>query len=485
MRATLSIIFLLLLFQCSFAQGLILEDETYTQVQQLSVVDALKEADMPLRIDLSAYCPSVRNQGDVYSCVGWAVGYGALTIKKALKYEWQSQKKIDEQAYSAMFIYNQIKRGDCSQGARISDALAFLRSQGDCLASHFDTNIEDCEMQPNDEMLAQIKLDTISDYLSLFPLDADDRQKSNSVMRALARQEPVIVGMAVRKNFYQLQGAKYWWPELGNTTPAGGHAMVVVGYDLASASFLLYNSWGTDWGNDGFIRIKFSDFGRFCKYAFMIQLGQQNLPTLSTSTVEEHPVKQFGAGANLNYLSEFTSQGEPIFKQVSLSSQGNGVYTCAQGSWPVGQLFQMAAQAKEQGLYLYAFSVDAEQQTQIHWPRVAALDEKFRGMNESALLIDSKVNVTIPGKNKALRLSVEGADRMYLLFASQPIKHLGFIMAKMSNSTQNYREQFEKILGNHLVPLPDIVFVAEKAGFNVATRNKGYIVPMVVVIEAE
>lgn len=467
-----------------FAQGLVLDDEKYSEIPQLTALHGLKDADRPARVDLSAYCPSVRNQGDVYSCVGWAVGYGALTIKKAIKYQWTDQRTIDEQAYSAMFIYNQIKQGDCSQGARISDALEFLSTQGDCLASHFDTDIEDCTIQPNNAMLAQMRLDTISDYLSLFPLDADDKMKCRRVIHALARQEPVIIGMAVRKNFYQLQGAKYWWPELGNKAPAGGHAMVVVGYDLASASFLLYNSWGTDWGNEGFIRIKFTDFGRFCKYAFIMQLGGANLPTASKATTEVHPLKKISGVAQLNYLREFTSENEPIFKNTDLQTQGEGIYTCSRESWPLGQLFQMAVQADQQGLYLYAFSVDAQQETHVHWPRVAELDEKFQGMNESALLLDPKALVTIPGKDKALRLNQAGNDVMYLFFATQPIKHLDFIIAKMSNVTTHHRAQLEALLGKHLVPLPDIVFAPNQATFSANTRSQGYIISLIVTLRA-
>jgi hypothetical protein len=476
---------LLLFAQLISAQGLVLEDETYNQIPQLTTLHGLKDADRPAQVDLSAYCPSVRNQGDVYSCVGWAVGYGALTIKKAIKYQWNSQRQIDGQAYSAMFIYNQIKQGDCSQGARISDALQLLRNQGDCLASHFDTDIEDCSIQPGTDLLARMKLDTISDYLSLFPLDADADQKNRRVIHALARQEPVIVGMTVRKNFYQLQGAKYWWPELGNKAPAGGHAMVVVGYDLASASFLLYNSWGTDWGTKGFIRIKFADFGRFCKYAFIMQLSPTNLSTVYAAATEVHPIKEMNGTAQLNHLDGFTNQNEPLFKTTALKTAGEGVYTCNRQSWPVGQLFQIAAQAEQQGLYLYAFSVDAQQQAHVHWPRAGALNEKFRGMNESALLLDPQARVLIPGQGKALRLNERGTDVLYLLFASQPVKHLDFIIAKMTDVKDRHREHLEALLGKHLVPLSDVAFELNEASFAVHTRSSGYIVPLVVTVKTD
>lgn len=484
MKATVITYALILMSQFLSAQGLILEDESYADIPKLTSIDGMKASDRPTSIDLSTYCPEVRNQGDVYSCVGWAVGYGALTIKKAIRNKWSDKNKITEQAYSAMFIYNQIKRGNCSQGARISDALNFLKTQGDCLASHFDTDIEDCEMQPDKNMLSKVNLDTITDFLSLFSVDATNHQKVNSLIRVLARKEPVIIGMNVRKNFYQLQGAKYWWPDLGNTTPAGGHAMVVVGYDLASASFLLFNSWGTNWGNNGFIRIKFDDFATYCKYAFMIRMEQNQLASNQQTQKETHPLKQLSAMAQLNYLNGFTSQNEPLFKPAELKTEGKGEYFCTHGSWYLGQLFQIATHAEEQGLYLYAFSIDANKEVHVHWPRTASLNLKFDGMNESPLLIDPDINVTIPDKTKALQLNTKGKDVMYLLYAIKPIKHPDFIAAKMKNCTSDYRHHLDQLLGKHLVPLTDIVFEQNTAAFAAATRSKGYIIPIIIISEA-
>lgn len=483
MKATVTTYILIIMSHFIFAQGLAFDDDAYASIPQLTSIDGMKASDRPKSIDLSNFCPAVRNQGDVYSCVGWAVGYGALTIKKAIKNQWTSKKKITDQAYSAMFIYNQIKTGNCSQGARISDALSFLKTQGDCLASNFDTDIEDCEMQPSTSMLNSLPLDTITDYLSLFGIKATNKQKVNSLIRALARQEPVIVGMSVRKNFYQLQGAKYWWPDLGNSTPAGGHAMVVVGYDLASASFLLFNSWGTDWGNKGLIRIKFDDFGAFCKYAFIIQMRQSQLLTDQQPKQQLFPLKKLSASAQFNYLKDFNTHNDPIFKHAELQTNGNGEYYCKEGNWSVGQLFQLATHAAQEGLYLYAFSIDAKQEVHIHWPRSASLNAKFKGMNESPLLIDLNIKVTIPGKNKALKLSHAGKDVMILLYAAKPIKHPDFIAMKMKRYTTDHRNKLENLLGKHLIPLSDIVYEKDSASFTSSTRSKGYIIPIIITTE--
>ena len=63
------------------------------------------------KVDLRPYCPEIQHQGRTASCVGWAVGYGAFTMQKAIDNGWEGQTAlITDQAYSAMFIYNQIRQ---------------------------------------------------------------------------------------------------------------------------------------------------------------------------------------------------------------------------------------------------------------------------------------------------------------------------------------------------------------------------------------
>jgi C1A family cysteine protease len=38
----------------------------------------------------------------------------------------------------------------------------------------------------------------------------------------------------------------------------GGHAVMAVGYDDATREFLVRNSWGTDWGLEGYFKIPYA-----------------------------------------------------------------------------------------------------------------------------------------------------------------------------------------------------------------------------------
>lgn len=62
-------------------------------------------------------------------------------------------------------------------------------------------------------------------------------------------------------------GKEFWNPTSSdfNQSGFGGHAMCVVGYDdyYEGGSFLIMNSWGTDWGKGGFAWVRYSDFKEF------------------------------------------------------------------------------------------------------------------------------------------------------------------------------------------------------------------------------
>ena len=230
---------------------------------------------LPQKIDLKAYCPSVKHQGQLSSCVGWALGYGALTIQRAIQHGCTDTRTITHNASSAMFIFNQIEKDERGRGSRIIDAVAFLEAQGDCLARHFDTDVNDAQKLPDTTLLCAAQSFAIAGFSEIFSPKDSDSVKVMSVKAALAQHRPVTIGMAIRRNFMSLRNALYWHPDLGDTTPAGGHAIVVVGYDNKRQAFQLMNSWGKDWGRDGFIWLKYKDFARFAKYGVALELRHE------------------------------------------------------------------------------------------------------------------------------------------------------------------------------------------------------------------
>lgn len=498
-----------------FATGLLFEDDTYDALPRQSAEDGSK-AELPQFVDLTPYCPEVRHQGYIFSCVGWAAGYSAMSIQRAILNRCTDREVITRNAHSALFLYNQIKAEDCKHGARISDALQLLSTKGDCLARQFDFEVNNCEQVPDSTVSLAARRYAIQDYLTLFGAKESSETKVFRVKKVLAAQKPVVIGMTVLRNFYDLKNAQYWHPTLGNTTPAGGHAMTVVGYDDRREAFRLMNSWGKNWGDNGYIWVKYKDFGDYCKYAYALYLmapakmptdGEDQgardkvQPTRGDSAVQhshkptlptlpERPLLTLSGSCEFRAFTGWAAQTQqPMFEAAEAYTAANNpaaqqsVYHLHSAVWPVGQLFQVLAAAPQSDQYLYAFSVDAERTVHFHWPRQAGLNEKFDGLNESALVVAGSTQVAIPSSTKALKLTQPGTDRLVLLFSKKRVDTVQRLAEMVAKREGNFNQNLWRLLGKFAVPAEDVRYFPDRIGFEANTWSEGFIVPLVLEVE--
>lgn len=511
-----------------YTSGLVLDDEKYELLPRQTTSDGSK-SNLPPVTDLKPFCPEIRNQGEIYSCVGWSVGYGAMTIEKAIQYNCTDPKIIAHNAYSALYLFNQINQGHCDKGSRISDAIEFLVKNGNCHAREFDFDVNDCEKQPTDSLKKKSQGAAIHDFQTLFGIAANPKFKTWKVRQALAHQKPVVIGMNVRKNFYQLKDARFWWPDKGNTTPAGGHAMVVIGYDDYKGAFQLMNSWGKSWGNKGFIWVKYKDFGTFCKYAYILQLeensqqvqqnqgiwveGRQNVQreqllnqrrgnaVLSDANhkrevavqtnlpkTNERPLRKLAGDFAFEEFIGFEGMA-PKFRKANVEFNKNK-YVCQRKNWKTGTRFQLVVKNSMTTQYIYVFSVDAKEKVEIHFPKRERLNPKFKGINESPLVVAKDVEMLIPGlkngQHQVLNLAEAGTDHLCVLFSTEkiPNRFLKELSQRMRGHQADFIIHLQHLLGDKLIPAVDINYWREDIGFEVNTRSKGVIVPLILEVEA-
>jgi hypothetical protein len=178
---------------------------------------------------------------------------------------------------------------------------------------------------------------------------------------------------------------------------------------------------------------------------------------------------------------EFSRQ--PQFQPAAINLS-NGTYR-ADGEWTVGQLFQLAATTLKAEEYLYVFSVDARREIHFHWPRQQGLNEKFKGVNESGLLISGGTQIVIPGENKVLKIVHPGADRLVVLFSKKRINNVRSLADRIARSEGDISKNLRAALGNAAVPAADITYAANRIGFEAVTRSDGFIVPLVLEVTAK
>ena len=68
--------------------------------------DGQRAGDLTRWFSLRPYTPYPKNQGSINSCIGWAMGYAAMTTQRAFEKRITNRKEITDHAFSALFIYN-------------------------------------------------------------------------------------------------------------------------------------------------------------------------------------------------------------------------------------------------------------------------------------------------------------------------------------------------------------------------------------------
>lgn len=105
----------------------------------------------------------------------------------------------------------------------------------------------------------------------------------DAIKNALNTYGPLNTTMEVYNDFFYYSTGAYHYTS-GNY--AGAHAILIVGYDDSTQSFICKNSWGSGWGEQGFFNIAYSELTsvtQFGYYTIAYQAGSTPPPSCSYS----------------------------------------------------------------------------------------------------------------------------------------------------------------------------------------------------------
>lgn len=254
----------------NFSQGGFLDPK---QFEKANIYEALsddnKKNPLPEMVSLQRFAPPVGNQGEQGSCVAWSSAYAARSILEAVR-TGQNQA-----VYSPAFLYNQIGLQGC-QGSYIIRAMEYMTKQGSVPYQQFPYDERDCSRQPDRTLIQQAASSRMRGFARLSAGDRNDAVDIRAIKENLAQGAPVVIGMMVGQSFMQnMLGKDLWIPEANDRSMMGfgGHAMCVVGYDdkKYGGAFLIMNSWGAEWGNNGFGWVRYPEFGFFVREAYGLE----------------------------------------------------------------------------------------------------------------------------------------------------------------------------------------------------------------------
>ncbi|MBN2625206.1 MAG: hypothetical protein JXA95_00965 [Spirochaetales bacterium] len=217
---------------------------------------------LPVRVDLRRYLPPVKSQGRIASCSAWSTVYYAKTLQENQEREWGADARSHQ--YSPLFTYNQIT-GGVNSGTSIMDHMIILEKQGAASLDSFPYT-DNILIQPDRKALQEAELYRAESHKTLDLYDPATKTWSvelKAVKAALAQGLPVVGGFEIYENFYSYRGGIY---NRIQGASLGGHAMCIVGYDDKKNALHIVNSWGTDWGEEGFLWLDYDLFETLCHY---------------------------------------------------------------------------------------------------------------------------------------------------------------------------------------------------------------------------
>jgi C1A family cysteine protease len=198
----------------------------------------------PNQVDLRSKCPAIYNQDDLGSCTSQA-------IAAAYQFDELKQGNLETFMPSRLFIYYNEREMEgtvnLDNGANIRDGIKSINSQGICHESMWPYTISQFNVKPNPECYQDGLLHKSIRYHKV-------RQHSQQIRAALNQGYPIIFGISIYESFESETVT-----ETGHITMPkedekllGGHAILLVGYDDTSKYWIFRNSWGNQWGDEGY-----------------------------------------------------------------------------------------------------------------------------------------------------------------------------------------------------------------------------------------
>ncbi|MGO8672474.1 MAG: C1 family peptidase [Capsulimonadaceae bacterium] len=215
---------------------------------------------IPSHLELRDYLPPVAAQGAQNSSVAWAVAYYLYTYETARERKLAASDLSNPQfQFSPAFLYNQ-GNGGLDQGMSMVEAFDILKDQGCAPLALMPYDPLDFKVGPSAKAADYAKRYRARQVATLF--SAAPHGDGPSTIRMLETylaetKEPFAVGIPLFRDFPRgpVSSDYVYSLSLPSTSDnmVGLHAVAVVGYDQGKHAFLVVNSWGTDWGDNGFL----------------------------------------------------------------------------------------------------------------------------------------------------------------------------------------------------------------------------------------
>jgi hypothetical protein len=391
---------------------------------------------LPSSYSLKQFFPTPGDQGEYVTSPAWAAAYAGFTAMRAIEAGVLKQKQVDSMSFSPSFVYNLVRDPsdkDCQTPVSIIDILEAMKNHGVLRLMDFPYQ---CNQRIEDRDKERAAESRISGYKRLF--EEDCTSKEYALRKAVVENKPVIVGLYVARSIDDAD--EVWEPEAEERENLNlAQAMTIVGYDdyKYGGAFELINSWGTNWGNDGYIWIRYRDMNHFCSSAYEIILDppvELVADKHDDETVKEPNTATLHGSARMVHISGV----------VMPAVMRDGVFLLQQPH-PSGTRFRVEVSTKQE-CYVYAFASDST-----HLKMYQIFPNK---KSNTSPHFDGRGTFLIPGPTEDYYSMLDntiGTDYYCILFCRKELD-IARILRDLENAQGDFYIRLKHVLGDDIVP---------------------------------
>ena len=264
---------------------------TLEELLKIPTIESIDSTLVPIVKSISNNAPSVSldvpvalNQSPFLSCAGYAVGYGMMGFLFRI-IEGRDHNLSDP--FSAHYIWNQLN-DQKNIAIPLINALNLVIEQG-CSKISF-MQLKDSITQPS-----ALARNNASNY-KLTNFYRFDNLSIDNMKYYLNKGYPIVIGVNVDKLFLKYEKSKFdlingklVLKKYSPSFPPTGHAMLICGYDDEINAFKVLNSFGPEWGENGFFWFDYDFFKKVIREtppydSYQIYVGFVKRPVLSTKS---------------------------------------------------------------------------------------------------------------------------------------------------------------------------------------------------------
>jgi len=324
---------------------------------------------LPVKVDNRKWLPTIGNQGQYGTCVAWATAYNCRTYLYAKSHGLTTSSINSSNTFSPADIFMALgsndKGANCG-GSYFEAAFNKMISRGVATMSTAPYSSLSCNSSPSELWTTNAANYKIKSFREITPL------KKETIKQYLAQGELVVFGAELGDEFMYANDATVLTKQtsFNATGQHAYHALVCAGYDDtkgANGAFLVVNSWGTSWGDDGYIWVDQNFFvgGKFAYCAFVANDGSSSNTVVvdeDTKNVVEEDVQKgtidLIAADNFDFFfTDEDSDGKWYECDYNVYNAGSETVKSSE-DWAITLLYYNAYNANDYGILLLDYYSD-------------------------------------------------------------------------------------------------------------------------------